>query len=103
MTDVDAETIRREWGTVYAAGGAKTHLQPDCLYRTDRHTEADADALPGDHLDVCSRCLASFGSWRSGLERDEKNRCERCGATTTNVRYCADCQLHVERTRARRR
>lgn len=98
----DATRLRAEWGRIWTASGAKTHIMPSCPYVTDRHSPAAVDAYPESHVDLCDWCARRFGSWRDGLERDGAHRCDRCGERTSNVRYCADCQLHVERMRARR-
>jgi len=98
----DATRLRSEWGRIWTAGGTKTHIMPACPYVSDRHTAVPVDAYPESHVDLCEWCAQRFGSWRDGLKRDGAIRCERCGARTNNVRYCADCQMHVERMRVRR-
>lgn len=98
----DTTRLRAEWGRIWTAGGSKTHIMPACPYVTDRHTPVAADAYPESHVDLCSWCARRFDSWRDGIAADGANTCERCGAKTSNVTYCADCQLHTERMRARR-
>lgn len=95
--------VRDEWGSIYIASGRKTHLMDGCPYHTDSHRKIDASKIPESHTDLCSWCKERFGNWREGLQSDDKGRCDRCGDTTTNVRYCRECQTHVERMKARKR
>ena len=94
--------LRSEWGRIWTAAGSKTHIMPSCRYATDRHSPIPVEDFPESHVDLCKWCEKCFTSWRSGLENDGVNRCDRCGARTDNAHHCADCQLHVERMRARR-
>jgi len=98
----DENTIAAEWGTVWAKNTGKTHLMPSCPRCPDHYERKSVDQYPPSHMDVCSYCMESFENWREGLRADNKVRCERCGAETTNVQYCRDCQDVIDRRKARR-
>ena len=100
----NAARLRAEWGRIWTAGGTKTHIMPACRYVTDRFTAVDVENYPESHVDLCEWCEERFETWDANRFDTNENvgKCERCGCRTTNVRYCADCQLHVERMRARR-
>lgn len=102
MSNTKVTLVKREWGTIYVKSGAKTHLVDGCPYVGDKHRQVATESYPENHIDLCSWCEEKFDEWRKGVERDTKIRCDRCGSKTENSQYCNDCQLHVERMRARR-
>ena len=95
--------LKNEWGTIYVAYDAKSHIIESCRYCTDRHTATPIESIPENHIDLCSLCEQRFQNWRDGLKRDGKNRCDRCGKHTDEPTYCRKCETHVERIEARKR
>lgn len=102
MSKSKIQLIKEEWGTLYLKSGTKAHIMDSCRYVNDSHRKVEAENFPENHIEICNWCENKFDEWRKGLDKDLKIRCERCGTRTNNATYCNDCQLHVERMRARK-
>lgn len=100
--EIDPETLRSEWGSVWVKSTSKTHIMPSCRHVTESHRKTPVEAYPAAHIDLCSWCAERFRRWRANNTTDGTNRCQRCHKATPNVEYCTDCQTHIERMRARR-